>query len=407
MFVSEPRACSACGKAKRKCNKQIPACIRCQTRGLECVYPAPRPSCFVLYNDDTSHSQSLRQSAPADADVRIPTPSLSALDGLDSLQQTPSALNLESCPSPLPWPALSDLQEAWFLTRESWVVQPLDWVCLAPTPVSAGWRYINRIRGWLADWTAGAQNPLIHSKLYETRLPTCIEEAFTVLSSYQSRTPATEGFIYRIFESRAGSLINGHSPSDPDLDCFDHVSRVQALIVYLSIRLFDGDIRQRYLAEQQLPALYTWSNNMLSRTAENNHLLLSSALEDIAPGATQPVSPEQQEEVLWRAWIWSESIRRTWLVAQMIHAIYLTMQGRYVGCPGGVMFTTRKHAWDAGSAHSWMKLCAAKNVGFMQRTHISTAMEEFRPDEVDEFGKSIMELDFGVERMESWGEVQT
>ncbi|PLB54174.1 hypothetical protein P170DRAFT_397273 [Aspergillus steynii IBT 23096] len=386
MLAPEPRACSACSKTKRKCSRELPSCSRCQSRDLECVYPAPRPSCFVLCGDDP-----LRED-------ELPTPTLSALE----LPPTPSDL-MPSCSGPLAWPTLSDLQEAWFLTRESWTVQPLDNIHLTPTPISVGWRYVNRIRGWLADWTTGIRNPLIHSRLYETRLPNCIQDAFMALSSYHSRTPATEEFVYRILESRAESLVAESSESDAELDCFDHVSRVQALVVYSSIRLFDSDIRQRYLAEQQLPRLYAWSNAMLSHAAENRHLLLSSALEDIAPGLTQPVSAMQQEEVLWRAWIRSESIRRTWLVAQMLHAVYLTMQGRYVGCPGGVMFTNRKGAWEAESAHSWMKLCAEKNVGFMHRSRMYAVMEEYRPDEVDEFGKSIMELDFGVDRMENWG----
>ncbi|KAK1143600.1 hypothetical protein N8T08_006210 [Aspergillus melleus] len=402
MLPLEPRACNSCGKAKRKCCKQLPTCSRCQTKGLVCVYPTPRPSCFVLYGDDLSDPPTLRDAAPADADIRLPTPTLSALDGLPP---TPSDLNLVSCSSPPACPTLSDLQEAWFLTRDSWAVQPLHIVHLSPTPVSAGWRYINRIRAWLADWTTGARNPLIHSRLYQARSPNSIQDAFTALSSYQSRTPRTEEFIYRILESRAASLVDGQSQSDTDLSCFEHVSRVQALIIYSTIRLFDSDIRQRYLAEQQLPTLYSWSNIMLSRAAENSHLLLQSSLEDVAPGSTQPVSPIQQEEVLWRAWIRSESIRRTWLVAQMVHAVYLAMQGRSVACPGGIMFTTRKGAWDAESAHSWMRLCAERDVGFLQRSCMNTVMEKYRPDEVDEFGKSIMEMDFGVERMESWGEV--
>lgn len=48
---------------------------------------------------------------------------------------------------------------------------------------------------------------------------------------------------------------------------------------------------------------------MLSHAAENSHSLFSNALEDLAPRFTQLVSPIQQEEVLWRAWIRSESLR--------------------------------------------------------------------------------------------------
>lgn len=79
--------------------------------------------------------------------------------------------------------------------------------------------------------------------MYQSQVPSCIPDAFTALSSYHSRTPATEEFIYRILESRAESLIAGQDKPESELDCFDHVSRLQALIVYSSTRFFDSDIR--------------------------------------------------------------------------------------------------------------------------------------------------------------------
>jgi hypothetical protein len=192
---------------------------------------------------------------------------------------------------------------------------------------------VQRLRGWLAGWAAGGSNPFIHARLYQTRLPACIQDAFTALSSYLALTPATQ-------ETEASS-------SDARLDCFAHVSRVQALIVYSTIRLFDSDIRQRYLAEQQLPTLYAWSHEMLAsagRAAGNGHLLLSNGI-DGGLGLDQDlagevVPPAKQEEILWHAWILSESVRRTWLVAQMVCAIYLTLQRGFAECPGGLMFTT-------------------------------------------------------------------
>ncbi|THC94936.1 hypothetical protein EYZ11_005575 [Aspergillus tanneri] len=57
-----------------------------------------------------------------------------------------------------------------------------------------------------------------------------------------------------------------------------------------------------------------------------------------------------QTEVLWHAWILAESVRRTWLVAQMLHAIYVTMQHPVADCPGGITFTVRRGAWEASSA---------------------------------------------------------
>lgn len=91
----------------------------------------------------------------------------------------------------------------------------------------------------------------------------------------------------------------------------------------------------------------------------------------------------------------------------MLHAAYLTKQGRSVACPGDVMFTKRKGAWDAESAHVWMKPCAEKNVGCMQRSRMYVVMEKYQPDEVDEFGKSLLELDLGWIRWSVGGRVDS
>ena len=50
--VSRPpgmaKACHACHRAKRRCGKQTPDCGRCRKKGIECTYPASKPTCFVL-----------------------------------------------------------------------------------------------------------------------------------------------------------------------------------------------------------------------------------------------------------------------------------------------------------------------------------------------------------------------
>ncbi|THC94947.1 hypothetical protein EYZ11_005586 [Aspergillus tanneri] len=87
------------------------------------------------------------------------------------------------------------------------------------------------------------------------------------LASCSARTPASEGIVCRILETRATALVKDYGPEqEGELTCLDHVGRVQALLVYSTIRLFDYDIRQRCLAEQ-LPTLYSWSHAMLGRAA--------------------------------------------------------------------------------------------------------------------------------------------
>lgn len=58
------QACAACAKAKRKCLRQSPACLRCRSRGLDCQYPAKRPSRWVLMPDAPPETSSEEYSPP-------------------------------------------------------------------------------------------------------------------------------------------------------------------------------------------------------------------------------------------------------------------------------------------------------------------------------------------------------
>jgi len=198
------------------------------------------------------------------------------------------------------------------------------------------------------------------------------------------------------------------SSSSKKLDTFEHMARVHALLVLVVIGLFDGNIRLRHLAEQQIPLLMRWNVAMLESArvaADNGQLLLQNLLDDnlclLRPD--QQVLMNDQSEALWQAWILAESVRRTWLVVCGVESSYDVLQKGKVHCHGGLMFTTRNGVWEARSAWAWTKLCAERDVGFMRRGQTQRLFGEQTPDEVDEFGKIMLEVTFGTERVERWG----
>ena len=379
MATPEVKACDACRKAKRGCDKRRPHCSRCEKRGLSCVYHA-RPL-FVLYGD--APYQRITTSPPWNT-VIAPT----AADALGVIPDGPS---------------LGDLQSAWFLTSESWRVAPIDASALAPVSVAVIKRYVTKVQGWLAEWVTEGQNPFIHRQLYAKRKPRHTQDAFTALSSYFSRTPATEDLIFQTIEDRVEELVSGEEQGLARLEPFEHISRVQALLIYSTIRLYDGDIRQRHLAEQHLDTVHRWTSQMLSTTAQaasSGALLTSNAIESPQLRDNPSVT---QETLLWHAWILAESVRRTWLVAHFIRVIYNGLQHQCVECPGGVPITTRRGVWEAGSAFAWTKICAESNVGLMHRSETRRFLMEGRPESCDPFVLAVMEVDFGSEQMERWG----
>lgn len=231
-----------------------------------------------------------------------------------------------------------------------------------------------------------------------------------MLSAYVSKTPGTDPMVYRVLEDRSEDLVKTEVETQRGpLDAFDHLARVQALMVFLIIRLWDGDIRQRHLAEKHLPTLDIWTRQMLDcggEVATNGKMLTSNYLKGDDPCPIEfdkAKCDDDPEKLLWHAWILSETIRRTWAISESVRSIYSIMQMGEAECPGGMMVTTRRGAWEAESAYAWTKTCAEQTVGFMRRNETEKVLFECEPADVDQFTLVLLELDHGTEKLERWG----
>ena len=196
------------------------------------------------------------------------------------------------------------------------------------------------------------------------------------------------------------------STSSVTLDSLEHIARVQALLVYQILCLYDGDIRLRHVAESYIPVLNSWTEQMVEHASQAVCLgssVISSAYEQTALGFDISFIA-LYENACWYSWILAESIRRTWLVASGIQGTYLVIKhSRAVPCQGGIMFTTRSGVWEAQSALAWEKLCSEVNVGLMQVAEADKLFTEVAPEDVDDFTMLILQATFGEERMERWG----
>lgn len=202
------------------------------------------------------------------------------------------------------------------------------------------------------------------------------------------------------------------------LDSFEQLARVHALMVYQSICLYDGDIRARHLAEGRIHILNRWVAQMVDSAGDKLYYSVSSSPtldplkgpDDLTNSQTgrgnasmaTSVNALDRVETVWHAWILAESMRRTWLATTGLQTVYLMLQQTWSPCPGGIMLTTRQGVWDAQSAFAWEKLCLEGDVGFIQRFQTERYFSEKRPADVDEFCIGAMESAFGVERMERW-----
>ncbi|KAJ5666874.1 hypothetical protein N7462_011283 [Penicillium macrosclerotiorum] len=89
----------------------------------------------------------------------------------------------------------------------------------------------------------------IHNRLYDEYLPETIQDAFAVSTAYLTKTVETEDIMFRILGSKSASCVNqDHQESTP----LELLAAIQALMLFQIIQLFDGDIRQRSVAEQNM-----------------------------------------------------------------------------------------------------------------------------------------------------------
>jgi hypothetical protein len=378
------------------------------------MYPPHTPGSFIVLEDSSS---ALEELLPSKAFTMTAGISIDNNDVDEVL--TSISLNYSIC-----FPTVYDANgfAASFLSSETWKIDHTVPSTAATSPSRHDLkRYINQIQDWNTQWVANGSNPYIHSQLYCTQFPTGLQVAYTVLSTYTNRTEANANMTMKIVDDQATKLLvdNGvvfddfggemqtGSGNTAPLSIIDELARVHALIIYQTICLFDGDIRSRHLAELRFHVLVRWVTQLVESAGHRlSQLLLASdalLLTQRVPHSTS--SHKNGTQRLWETWILAESIRRTWLTSMGLYAAYYILQQGALLCLGGIKFTNRQGVWEAKTAFSWENLCSQRCVGFIQRFEADRFFTESTPSDVDEFGKAMLEITFGTEKMERWGAV--
>ncbi|KAK1570234.1 uncharacterized protein LY79DRAFT_570126 [Colletotrichum navitas] len=356
-------------------------------------------------------------------------------------------------------PVASSLDESkWFLTPSTWSIEHYPTPSQASYPVSVMTNFNRGQQAWVRRWVTEGHNPFIHRSLYveSGHLPKCIQDAFTTASAYYAKTSLNETFVYRVLDERATALVASQpavsvdgTPSATVLETKDHLARVHALYVYTVIRLYDGSVSQRAAAEDLLPTLELWckqlwesaladvdsisqawmppssefypSNPSLSASQQ---VATSAAAAAAAAAATEDISDQHARQdtfetdlMVWKLWVLSESIRRTWILVSCAIGIYYALKGRWGECAGYAQFTARAGLWDAMSAPQWAAMrrkdLARKDGNpalagdtepdfFIPSVHGERLLREVAAAEVDEFTRHVLTAMWGIDRVEDW-----
>ncbi|KAF5615615.1 uncharacterized protein FTJAE_13317 [Fusarium tjaetaba] len=261
--------------------------------------------------------------------------------------------------------------------------------------------YVRKVRGWLAEWAQMGSNPFIHHQLYSLRFPRSIQDAYMCVSCFLNKTPANEQLVMRLVEERSQVLLDEHGfdrGQGSGLDLMDHIARVQALLVYQFIGLFEDKASLRPVAQSRNDLLLAWAKEMVSAAATT----VPSGVRDILT-SSEPGRHYGKDliQLLWHSWIVSETVRRTWnVMATMLGMFSFVKRGREVPCQGGMMFTTRIGVWEAKSATEWLEICSSQSVGFMQVAEAHELIYSADCKQINDITTTTLELTYGRERVQ-------
>ncbi|KAI9158168.1 Transcription factor gsfR2 [Paramyrothecium foliicola] len=426
--MEEPRgskrlACVACSRAKRKCNKVTPSCARCAESGFTCVYPPRRAAATynMMFDENGAVTavpalgeQGLYTTAPPvemhPAQLPMSTGQLidngspGVVPGLHtSLTSSGSEVTLPNCLR----------QSPWFLEPCSWELEyPFIFGDQGNAFIEdAHTIFIEALNSWLKQWTSEGQCPFIHHSLYALKQPECIRDAFSAATTYQSRTRATEKIALQIVNEFANRLIQSQasqvevSPSLGLPSTTFHLARVQALIVYVSICLFDGDISSRAQAEQNLTVLTCWAD-LLYRNIVFNASEHGAGQQCFEPPNQLTALAEDMRPV-WRAWILSESVRRTYITFVLLNGIYMSTKQGWSDRPGGLKFTGDQGLWEATSPYAWVSLLRDvekkhQKISPVSCLQVNEIITRKKPSDFDQLTHTVLSLAYGTEMLEQW-----
>jgi len=224
------------------------------------------------------------------------------------------------------------------------------------------------------------RTPFIHHHLYHDNMPPVIQDIFGVCALYCSpKTMNYQSTMWRVIEGNVARLFQDPIPSSLP----EHLARVQALILFQIIRLFDGDIRQRAQAEQCDSILAAWTQELRDRTV----------WEDSGSSPT------------WEQWIFAESSRRTVITSLTMRGIYLVIKQGYCSLAPQITelsFTGKATLWTAPSAYYWQK-------AFNQEDHLKIKAMNFddlviqaKGADLEDFGLMMMVTYKGVDFVNEW-----
>jgi hypothetical protein len=230
-----------------------------------------------------------------------------------------------------------------------------------------------------------------HPLLYEEDMPRSLQDAHAACALYIAKNDANSMFVSRHISERALELSSAPLPSLP----IEVLARTQALLLYLIMLLFSGDIRHAGLV-----------GDIINHIEGACPSLKALADAEVDPSGTLPLFPSAAARSAWKSFIFRESTRRTLLTAYNFCAICKLLRGRLTSCSHdlaiGNRVTFSAHLWSAKSAFAFAVAWNEKNHLLVKDLNLAPLLETARPDDIDTYGKMVMIGVMGIDDIEGW-----
>ncbi|KAF6843640.1 hypothetical protein CMUS01_01897 [Colletotrichum musicola] len=353
LISTRRRACTACQQAKRRCDQRLPRCGRCTQKGFEdCNYPSLEAA--VAAADFNFFTDVLSGSAPTPDSLHSIVPGSLVPEADTSWSMFYNNAAAAAAP-PAPSPSILPPPSSDCISRDS-VLYCSEQFRSCP-------------RRWVGQ---NGIAPFVHPALYlpttngADGLPPVLQDCFCACAAYAAKNDDNAALVLGVIEAKATALL--YVPEQATWTLPQQVAALQALVMYQIMRWFDGDIRQRVLADSAEPVLAAWTSALQARVGA-----AVFATEEAMPSVVLPephVPPQQQSssssstyqhdqalspaqsrsntpgggrvtqeelKAAWRRWLMAESIRRVLVMAHLVRAVYATAKhgGGYGKLGGG------------------------------------------------------------------------
>ena len=281
--IPRRKSCMACFRAKRRCDLTHPRCMRCRSKGLTCEFATTADQYAAK---DTASTPTGDLVEPFTALYPLSNDRSSAGSFVEGIAQDQFGYSNADILEFL------ELQTLQVMTPPS--LSPnhdIKLGAVATTAMAAEVfrQCVREISTYPDMFVRYGHTPFIHNHLYYEETPKPVRDAYSACATYLSKSPTNEKIVNQVLDSAVLDLL--------ELPTFatvaDNLAGVQALILLQIIRLFDGDIRQRAMAEQQAVILDLWTEQLRNYATSEVY---------------DPWTP-------WQLWVFDESLRRTVLMS--------------------------------------------------------------------------------------------